>query len=102
MSNDSKSILSHILPLIKKEPLPDPYAGERNVYEPGICMRQYCGEPRWQHPEKGELVLCEFHAEEVFRGEARGPRLLPCRDYQSSGRKTFLVDVLPEISDPKK
>ena len=86
-----------IFPIIKREIRPDPYAGERNVYKPGICMRQYCGESRWQHPEKGELVLCKHHAEEVFRGDAKAPPLRTGIDYQSGARKTFLVQDLAEI-----
>ncbi len=94
----------YLFPVIKTEPVPDPYAGERSVYEPGICMRRGCGEPRWKHPEKGELVLCQFHAEEVFRGEAKAPPLRQNRDYDGSSRRTFLVDPLPDLPvsvDPK-
>jgi hypothetical protein len=85
-----------LFPIIKRKLVPDPYEGERSVYEPGICMRAGCGEPRWQHPEKGALVLCQDHAEEVFRGEAKAPPLRPVRDYVSVGRKVFLVEQLPE------
>lgn len=59
------------------------------------CMEEYCTQPRWIHPERGELVLCKGHAEAVFRGEAKAPPLRRTRDYQSIGRKTFLVEALP-------
>lgn len=59
------------------------------------CMRLYCEEERWDHPEKGPLVLCREHAEEVFRGERRAPPLRHRIDYSSVGRKTFLVEDLP-------
>lgn len=91
----SEDFSKFIFPIIYTPQKPDPYKGERNVYEPGICMRQYCGDARWQHPEKGELVLCQFHAEEVFRGEAKGPPLRPFPDYVGSARKTFLVEDIP-------
>lgn len=84
-------------PIKKYEVIPDPYVGEYNIYKPGICMRQYCGKPRWKHPEKGDLVLCEYHAEEVFRGDAKSPPLRNDIDYQLSARKTFLVQDLDEI-----
>lgn len=98
----SDDFTKYIFPIIRRTPIPDPYAGERNVYEPGICMRQYCGDPRWQHPEKGELVLCQFHAEEVFEGRAKGPPLRLGRDYISTSRKTFLVEQLPDPNKSEK
>lgn len=90
-----------IIPAPKRVQMPpDPYAGQPCVYEPGICMRWACGGPRWQHPERGELVLCQNHAEEVFRGEARSPPLRPNRDYVASARRTLLVEDIPEKKDP--
>lgn len=89
-----------VFPIIRRPVIPDPYAGERCVNQPGICMRQGCGQKRWAHPYKGELVLCEDHAEEVFRGEAKGPPLRRGIDYQFVARPTFLVEFIPE--DKKK
>lgn len=63
------------------------------------CMRDWCSEPRWKHPVKGELVLCQEHAGEVVRGEAKAPPLRRNLDYVAVGRKTFLADPLP--GDPK-
>jgi hypothetical protein len=60
------------------------------------CRRLFCDEECWDHPEKGMLVLCQVHAEEVFRGERPAPPLRTCIDYQSVGRKTFLVGDLPD------
>lgn len=94
---DGFDLSKFVLSLERRKPIPDPYEGEPNVYEPGICMRWGCGDSRWEHPEKGSLVLCQGHAEEVFRGEARAPRLLPVRDYVSVGRKTYLVETLPTL-----
>jgi hypothetical protein len=74
----------------------NPYDGERPVYKPGICMREYCGDSRWIHPEKGEMVLCRHHTEEVMRGEAKAPPLRRHLDYISTARKTFLIDHLPD------
>ena len=91
-----------VLPLIRQKEIPDPYAGERNVYEPGVCMRKGCGEPRWIHPERGELVLCEYHGAEVLEGRAKAPPLRVGIDYQSSARKVFFLDTLPGESDPEK
>lgn len=83
-----------IFPIIRHPQPPDPYKGEQVVDEPGICMRLGCDRARWVHPEKGDLVLCVDHAEEVFAGHAKAPPLLRVRDYQSSARKTFLVEDL--------
>ncbi len=60
------------------------------------CMRGFCDERRWVHPEKGHLVLCREHAEEVFRGEAKAPPLRRGIDYQSVARRTLLVYDLPK------
>lgn len=66
------------------------------------CMRYGCPKERWIHPEKGELVLCQEHAEEVFRGEAKAPPIRRCIDYQSVYRKCLLVTDLPEELKEKK
>jgi hypothetical protein len=68
-------------------------------YDPTKCMRMTCEEPRWKHPEKGDLVLCQAHAEEVFRGEAKAPPLRRGIDYQCSSRRGLLFDLPHE---PKK
>lgn len=88
--------LKAAFPIIRREPIPNPYAGERCVYQEGICMREACGQPRWQDPEKGDSVLCRRHTEEVYRGEAKAPPLRRGIDYQAVGRKTFLVFDLPD------
>jgi hypothetical protein len=64
---------------------------------PGRCMRadEGCSGECWTDPEKGELVLCQEHAQEVFSGARRAPPLRSRRDYTSVGRKTFLVETLP-------
>jgi len=81
-----------VFPIIRKEPIPDPYAGERCCYEPGVCMREACGLPR-----KDDSVLCEEHLQEVLDKKAKAPPLIPypLRDYQSGARRTFLVEELP-------
>lgn len=61
-----------VFPIIKKEPIPDPYYGERCCYEPGICMREGCGLPR-----KDDSVLCEEHTQEVVDKKAKAPPLIP-------------------------
>lgn len=63
--------------------------------------RETCPNPRWIHPEKGELVLCKEHAEEVFAGVAKAPPLRRRIDYSPIGRKTFLVEVLPTDDSDK-
>lgn len=89
-----------VFPIIKRESRPDPYAGESVVYQPGICMRRGCGQPRWNDPEKGESVLCQPHHDEVLRGEAKAPPLRPVRDYIATERRAiFLVDSLPDKPD---
>jgi hypothetical protein len=60
------------------------------------CLRTFCREPWWYHPEKGWLVLCREHVEEVFRGEAKAPPLRRGLDYVSVPRKTLLVTELPD------
>lgn len=77
-------------PILRRSHPPDLYDNEPSVIEPGVCMRPRCGDARWNHPEKGELVLCQSHAEEVFRGETRAPPLRTVRDYQTT-LGTFLV-----------
>jgi hypothetical protein len=88
-----------VFPIIKREPIPDPYAGERCCYEPGICMREACGLPR-----KDNSVLCEEHTQEVLDKKAKAPPLIPypLRDYQSSARRTFIVEELPDLELIKK
>lgn len=74
MSDDFTKI---VFPIIRREAIPDPYAGEQCCYEPGVCMRLNCGLPRWHDPEKGETVLCEDHAREVYEKKAKAPPLIP-------------------------
>lgn len=57
------------------------------------CMQMFCNKERWDHPDKGKLVLCQEHAEEVFRGEARPPPLRVNIDYVSVARKTLLPEL---------
>lgn len=98
MAEDDRetTISRYIMPIERRVLPPDPYAGQRCVNVPGICMRWNCGRARWEHPEKGSLVLCEDHTEEVFRGDARSPPLRQNIDYVSVGRRAlFLVEPLP-------
>lgn len=85
-----------LFPIIKTKPVPDPYKGERCVYEPGICMRQGCGEPRWNEPPM-DSVLCRDHTQEVLRGEAKAPPLRPVLDYVSTARRSWLVEQFPDL-----
>lgn len=55
-----------------------------------------CTEERWIHPEKGSLCLCREHAIPVLEGREKAPPLRMTFDYQSVGRKTFLVEYLPD------
>lgn len=66
------------------------------------CMREGCEERRCIVPVQGESVLCRFHTEEVFRGEAKAPPIRRGFDYQAVGRKTFLVDDLSFLDPEKK
>ncbi len=50
-----------------------------------------CTEPR----QEGSC-LCPHHHAAVVRGEERAPPLRMTYDYVSTGRRTFLVDTLPE------
>jgi hypothetical protein len=88
-----------IFPIVRREPIPDPYKGQRIVDEPGICMRWGCGQARWEDPEKGPTVLCKPHAEEVVNGKAKAPPLLRNIDYQTPTR-VLIVDW-PEESEKK-
>lgn len=54
------------------------------------CMREFCDEPRWIDPVKGETVLCHEHVQEVFRGERRAPPLRRNIDYVATSRKSLL------------
>lgn len=63
---------------------------------PDRCMRSYCEDLRWnKFPNEngtfGQSVLCQFHSEEVLRGEAKAPPLRQNIDYISTGRKCLLV-----------
>jgi hypothetical protein len=64
------------------------------------CMEKGCAEKRCVIPGEGESVLCEFHTREVLACRAKAPPIRRGIDYQSVGRKTFLVDFLPD--DPEK
>jgi len=66
------------------------------------CMRWGCQELCWIHPERGRLVLCRDHAEEVFRGEAKAPPLRRNIDYVSVPRRTLLIEDLPKDIDPHR
>jgi len=57
-----------------------------------------CENPRWIHPEKGPLVLCEEHAQEVFDGLAKAPPLRKGFDYQTTYPRALVVDLLPQFS----
>jgi hypothetical protein len=70
--------MSYTFPIIRKDSIPDPYDGENCCYEPGICMRESCGLPRWTDSEKeSESVLCEEHTKEVYEKKAKAPPLIP-------------------------
>lgn len=86
----TKDFIQAAFPIIKRKFVPNPYAGERCVYQEGVCMREDCGQPRWQDPENGASVLCQRHTEEVYRGEAKAPPLRRGIDYIATGRRTFL------------
>jgi hypothetical protein len=45
-----------------------------------------CSEECWEHPEKGMLCLCQYHAELVFAGKEKAPPLRRNRDYQAVSR----------------
>lgn len=80
------------------------YRALATVFPPiAKCMRDYCSELRWMNYDGkgGESVLCKEHTEEVLRGEAKAPPLRRNIDYQSVGRKTFLVTELPDDLKPK-
>lgn len=66
------------------------------------CMEEGCHGKRWVHPEKGELVLCRDHGELVLAGLAKAPPIRRGFDYQSVGRKTFLVEDLSFLNEPEK
>ena len=71
--------------------------GEMEPYElydyfTGRCMVRGCGQERWTDPEKGKLVLCKEHAEEVDKGYAKAPPLRAFRDYDPVGRKPFVLE----------
>ncbi len=93
-------------PLVRREPRPRAHPELAEGFEQGEeipgtkCMRLYCPVPRWKHPVKGELVLCRDHAGAVIRGEAYAPPLRQRIDYMVGGRKTFLVEHLPELPIP--
>lgn len=58
------------------------------------CMEDGCREKRCVIPGEGESVLCRFHTQEVLACRAKAPPLRRGFDYQSAGRKTFLVEDL--------
>ncbi len=105
MSDKPFDYTNVVLPRIRRASTPDLYEGERHQYILGICMRPYCAEPRWHHPEKGPLVLCQYHAEEVFSGATRAPPLRNTIDHCSIGRKIVLVELPSEttaLNPPKE
>ncbi len=83
-----------VFPLIRRptDLRPDPYAGQPNVYEPGVCIRAGCGHPRAHSTNGAETVLCEVHLDEVLRGDACAPPLRRHLDYQSSARRSLVLE----------
>lgn len=86
---------------------PKPHPELMDGYEQGRpipgtrCLRLFCNEPRWEHPTQGEIVLCKEHGAEFARGECHAPPLRQGLDYSSIGRKTFLVEQLPDSWEKK-
>jgi len=97
-----EEMLKTVFPIQRTDLSPSPKLDLLKDYDlghaiPGTqCMRWLCQEPRWFHPDKGEIVLCKEHGLEVAAGLRRAPPLRTRIDYQSYGRKTFLVTDLPE------
>jgi hypothetical protein len=65
------------------------------------CMEEGCTEKRCVIPGEGESVLCEFHTREVLMCRAKAPPIRRGFDYQSVGRKTFLVEDISFLDKPE-
>ncbi len=77
--------------MTRDEPMRNDHTSEAPIVK---CMRFGCFHERWVHPDGWRSALCKEHTEEVIRGERRAPPLRVNIDYQSSPRKSFLVDVV--------
>ena len=103
MSHESyEKILENVIPLQRESFTPSPKPELLKGYDlghpiPGTrCMRWLCQEPRWFHPDSGEIVLCKEHGLEVAAGLRWAPPLRQNIDYCGTARRTLLVTDLPE------
>ena len=71
------------------------------MFNPKCQHINCCHNERWNHPDKGMLCLCQYHAELVFAGVEKAPPIRRCIDHQAVGRKVFLVEHLPDELDNK-
>ena len=99
--------LSHLIfPVIGRDPNENRNAHLQEGFHDGEpipgtkCMERGCYEPRWKHPKTGETVLCHDHLYLVVFCGHRVPPLRQRLDYSPVGRKTFLVEQLPDGALP--